>query len=136
MAVIALVGIWGCGSGRDDPKISPDAAPTAAPPPTPAATQAPARPPHPGAIAMVEQPGGGERLKKASEVPDSVAWGLIDGKPVPVVRVVRRRQGVSETITRYGPGLQFIDRTRRRREVPPMPAPSPKKPEPSLPTAQ
>lgn len=72
---------------------------------------------------MVNHPDGGERQVPVAEVPESIAWGLIDGRPVPVVRVVRRRQGITDTITRYGPGLQFIDRTTRRRKTPSMPAP-------------
>ena len=81
------------------------------------------RPQHPGIVAMVNHPDGGERQVPVAEVPESIAWGLIDGRPVPVVRVVRRRQGITDTITRYGPGLQFIDRTTRRRKTPGMPAP-------------
>jgi hypothetical protein len=46
------------------------------------------RPAHPGSIVFVDATAKSEKTLPIAQVPESVAWGELDGQPVPVVRVV------------------------------------------------
>lgn len=129
VALWLTCGLSGC---ADKPPAPADAAPAARTPAdaAPPDAAAPQRAPHPGMIELITQPGGHSRKVPHTEVPSSVAWGLIDGRSVPIVRVIRRRVGTLETVTRYGPGNELVDRTAKRPTVPAMPSPQKISPQP------
>lgn len=46
------------------------------------------RPAHPGTIVFVDQAAKTEKVLPSSQVPETVAWGTLDGQAVAIVRVV------------------------------------------------
>ncbi|MGK0358379.1 MAG: hypothetical protein ACI9U2_000666 [Bradymonadia bacterium] len=65
---------------------------------------------HPGTIVFVDADGS-ESSRPMAEVPESIAWGQIGARRIPIVRVVRTAGGGVMEITRYGPGGEEVDRT-------------------------
>ena len=56
---------------------------------------------HPGTITFVDVDGS-EKVRPASEVPETIAWVRVGGKRVPVVRVVRTGSAQRFEIVSYG----------------------------------
>ena len=65
---------------------------------------------HPGTITFVDIDGS-EKVRPASEVPDSIAWVRVGGTRVPVVRVVRTGSKQRFEIVSYGPDGAELERT-------------------------
>lgn len=57
---------------------------------------------HPGEIVFVDETAGSERTEPAANVPDEVAFAVVDGEPIPVVRVVAVTHGDKREIRSYG----------------------------------
>lgn len=60
------------------------------------------RPPHPGAIVMVNDWEHTERTVPVAEVPESIAYARVGDAWVPVTRVVATLQGDTRTLRSYG----------------------------------
>jgi len=57
---------------------------------------------HPGTIVFVDESTGKEDSKPVAQVPESVAFALVDGRRESVVRVVARLGNGTRTLTSYG----------------------------------
>lgn len=115
------------------------AASCAAPPsterPAPAAGQetdetmsgahSPAGDAHPGTIENIDEIGDRTWTRSAAEVPPTIAWAEVDGRYVPVVRIVSTGTADRRRITRYGPDGQMLDTTIQAPRPPARPAPTP-----------
>lgn len=71
-------------------------------------------PPHPGHIQFVDEADHSEHVRAHTEVPEGVAFVVVDGNPVPVVRVVASVQGGVRTIVSYGVDGAVLERTVQR----------------------
>jgi len=69
---------------------------------------------HPGSIRFVDLDAKTEDDRLADRVPETIAWGEVDGARVPVVRIESRVRGGGREVTRYGPDGAVIDVTTRR----------------------
>lgn len=58
-------------------------------------------PAHPGVVAFVDEQARTEKLLPVAEVPESVAWGTLDGQRVAVVRVVAITAGGRRELHAY-----------------------------------
>lgn len=79
---------------------------------------------HPGVIEHSDATTGRIWQRKAAEVPQTIAWGQIDGRWIPVVRVKAAGNPGQRRISRFGPDGQLIDSTV---QAPPRPRPAPGK---------
>jgi hypothetical protein len=66
---------------------------------------------HPGQIVHDDQVDGRVWTKKAEEVPPTIAWVQVDGKWVPVVRIVITGTSDRREIAKYGPAGQMLETT-------------------------
>ena len=107
---LLVVGALGC---HPPASVPPAAAPPVTPdaPPTPAPSEPGTAATHPGTVVFVDLDTGEESPLPVAEVPESIAWGLVEGRRVAVVRVESRARGGSREIVRYADGGVLVDTT-------------------------
>jgi len=59
------------------------------------------RPAHPGQITFVDQTAKTEKTLPVAQVPEAVAWGILDGQPVAIVKVVAVTMGPRRELHSY-----------------------------------
>jgi hypothetical protein len=117
--VILGLALVACGQLPADahPPVQEAAPPTAAPPvaPPPAAETPEG---HPGAIVFADLDLGTENARPVADLPETMAWVLVDGAKVPVVRVEARSMSENaREIKKYGPAGQLLESTIQVRRV-------------------
>lgn len=66
---------------------------------------------HPGTIVFVDEAAGTEHSRAASEVPETIAWVVVDGDSWPVTRVVARMAGKQRVLRSYGVDGRLLSST-------------------------
>ncbi|MDO8630665.1 MAG: hypothetical protein Q7R41_09230 [Phycisphaerales bacterium] len=69
---------------------------------------------HPGEIVHEDSVDRRMWKRTAAEVPLSIAWAKLNGKWIPVVRIVITGTSEHREMTSYGPGGQFLQRSTSR----------------------
>ena len=77
-------------------------------------TRSPLPPLHPGHIQFVDEADHTEHVRAYTEVPQGVAFVVVDGESVPVVRVVASLAGDVRTIVSYGADGAVLERAIQR----------------------
>lgn len=68
-------------------------------------------PTHPGQIVFVDADAGTEQVKPAAQVPESIAFAVVDTERVPVTKVVSNLRGAQRVIRSYGADGQLLRST-------------------------
>jgi len=66
---------------------------------------------HPGTVLFVDEVAGTEHSRPASDLPETIAWAVVDGVRVPVTRVVARMAGTSRVLRSYGADGRLLSST-------------------------
>ena len=62
-------------------------------------------------IVFLDHDAGTEEIRLSSEVPESIAFKMLDGQTVPVRQIETRTRGDEFLITYYGSGKRFLEST-------------------------
>ncbi len=70
-----------------------------------------AAPDHPGHIVFEDADADTRRRRPVDQVPDTIAWAQVDGRRLPVTRVVSRMRGDDRQIQCFGPDGALLSST-------------------------